>query len=294
MEFPDYSVTEEDDVEEGVSAINQGSYSSFSRSAIESEKEKLKLPTTPPKPSAEKRKRGRPRKVKFDDSAESYETAEQQQKASTPPRVSMQTAMRGREILMEHLNGADSDKKRKMLATLKLYYDWFPYTCEGATNRFSGKNTVEEISSEIRRVQDEIGNKDVLQNAYFAHYSIMKGTEQALIWKGVPAHGLTAKAKLSEAVFDQEVKELAIKYDYLFRCGPEMRYAVKWSRMIYETIEENKGHLMGAVLSEMREDGGEDDDNEQQTPSEKKARGILKQAKKITIPKEKINKFNHL
>lgn len=221
------SEEEEDILQPIVNEINMASIASLSKSAIEEEKNKEIVRT----------KKG-PTKKKSENS-----------KSKSQPRIPDPKAVQqANEILTNVLNKNNNDKtatpqqrtaqkddvqqqplpeniqKQKLMDTLTQYYTYFPFLEESAPKKISFRDSVNVLEEEISRCKSCLSRNNVLENVKRADIFLHSGIEKFLTSINVPCHGLTYAAKQSQDVFDQELKEIAIKYQSWFTTGPELRY----------------------------------------------------------------------
>jgi hypothetical protein len=241
----DYTVTnagESEEEDDGMEGVRLGALGSMTRSYIKGKAQKeaeKKAPRRTPTP----RKSAPPNTTPI------------------PPitKVSKAMAEQGRKIAMDYIEGLDADKKSKLLSDIDLYYQYFPFLMDlnGKKKVYNGKNSVEELESELQRCKISLSSREALTNAKLAHQALFKG----ISYVGVrvfryPLGNLEAVAKSPEVedMFDQELKELSIVYGHFLSSRVEFRYIFKVLSVVKRVYEINKGamgaHSEGLAASE--------------------------------------------
>lgn len=158
------------------------------------------------------------------------------------PKLSPKVAAQGKKMLEEKILTNKASIRDKRIHKIKQYYEKFPKLLEDAPKK--GKidsNTNEKIiTDEEDRIQRFLSGGNAYNSLktldlLFTHWAI----EKPGMAFGLPVQGLTAAAKMSQDIVDQELRELAIEYEDFFSTGPHFRYLMKKLWLVNEVMKKN-------------------------------------------------------
>jgi len=207
----------------------------------------LKAAIEDPPPQAPPKKRG-PKKVPVvidegKDEEKRREREEEKEKAKREKEKKKQEkekekeyAQRERETKREEEEGDELLDREELLRKIQLYYSYFPSL--KTARKFTVQSKMGVLESELRRCQTGIKSDAALENV--KRFDIILATvAEVFLGAYYPVRGLKEEAERTQDIFENEYKELAIEYEYLFSCGPEFRYLMKFVQRILKVIKVN-------------------------------------------------------
>lgn len=179
---------------------------------------------------------------------------------SDSPKLPPKVAAQGKKMLEEKILSNKATIREKRIYKIKQYYKSFPKLLEDAPKK--GKLDANTSDKVIADEEERINRHLSGGNAYNSLKSLdllftQFAMEKPLVAFGFPAQGLTAMAKMSQDIVDQELRELAIEYEDFFSTGPHFRYLMKKLWMINEVLKHNVhggGGSMASAVNEEKED----------------------------------------
>jgi hypothetical protein len=177
---------------------------------------------------------------------------------SDSPKLPPKVAAQGKKMLEEKLLSNKATIREKRIYKIKQYYKSFPKLLEDAPKK--GKLDANTSDKVVADEEERINRHLSGGNAYnslktldllFTHWAM----EKPMVAFGLPVQGLTAAAKMSQDVVDQELRELAIEYEDFFSTGPHFRYLMKKLWLINEVMKRNvQGGDMGSAVDEEKKE----------------------------------------
>lgn len=142
----------------------------------------------------------------------------------------------------EKLNNPPVDRKATLLANINAYYNYFP-ALEKTNPRKGGwthRCSIEDLQAEVERCKCTLNSMNAYNTCCKLDIGFNLVIEHALVnIMGIPVHGLAKEAKESQAILEQELLELSIKYESFFSMSPETRYLIKSMQRIYMLMDRN-------------------------------------------------------
>lgn len=123
-----------------------------------------------------------------------------------------------------------------LTAKLNRYYDYWPQLKPKNPNF----TNVSDLLNEIERCQQCLNTKSCIENAKNIDSMFNVAIEKFLVASDKPCDGFALYCMNHEEYFEDEIKELSIKYDKWLSTGPEMRYISKKLRVMYMILNQHQ------------------------------------------------------
>lgn len=137
--------------------------------------------------------------------------------------------------------------KNGLLQKINMYYKFYEEL--EATNerrgKWSLKTSVKDLQDEIARCERSLAMDRAFSTMkhmdFFLNFIVETLAIKAF---SVPCHGLAAESKKSQALVEEELKELSIKYHEWLDMGPETRYFFKFAQRVGVVLERNRNMMV--------------------------------------------------